>query len=175
MKRFKQSKSINIFTGICLLVLGFSVYVYSQEHPSQEHPWPPKKTAKEETKNVSSEFSKAVESYIKETIKSTGTLPVRDIGGKNVKISGELEFVRIHKEKIVLYKDNTYFACADFIAKSADVETNYDLDFFMAKTKDGWKLNKLLLHKINGELQMTYRNNEPSPLEKGHLPSQEHP
>lgn len=145
-----------------LVALNFTNYLYA-EHPT-EHPQLPFK--KQTQQDLNKEFSSNLKDYIQDTLKKTGTLPIKNINGEDFAIPGKLELVRIHEDKIIRYKDNTYFACADFIAKSNQTETNYDLDFFMSKSDGVWKLDRILLHKINSKLQMTYKDNEPVPVEK---------
>lgn len=148
---------------------GFLSYAYAQ-HPSQEHI----PTPAQSQKGMVDEFSRAVEDWVKETLKNTGTLPVRNIQGERVAIPGKLELVRIHKDRIIRYEGNTYFACADFVAKSETTETMYDMDFFMTRVNGSWKLDKILLHRINGKLQLIYEDNKPVPV-KGKKPKREHP
>ena len=156
-----------------LVTLSFAaLYLFGYnggEHP-KEHPTNPKRQAKD---NIA-EFNTAVEKYARDTIKATKTLPVQNLKGEKVKIAGTIELVRIHKDKVIRYEGDTYFACADFIATDGEKKTNYDFDFFMTKGSDGWRPDRVLLHKIEGKLQMTYKDNKPAPVEE-EKPKQEHP
>ena len=121
-----------------------------------------------------SEFNVAVENYVKDTLKVANTLPVQNLKGEKVIIPGTVELVRIHKDKVIRYEGDTYFACADFVATDGEKKTNYDYDFFMTKSGDKWNLDRVLLHKIDGKLQITYKDNKPVLVEEEH-PKQEHP
>ncbi len=138
--------------------------VLAQEHP-MEHPSEEKAAAKKHPMDLKAEFTGAVEEYVKKTLAEKGTLPVQDVHGKDVPLPGTLTLEKIHKDKIIRYKDDTYFACSDFLEKDGKKETKLDLDFFMTKSGDQWTTDRILLHKINGKLQMTYVNNEPTPVE----------
>lgn len=137
------------------------------EHPT-EHPSEgtegAAKSHTEHTLDLKKEFTTAVEGYVKKTLAEKGTLPVRDVQGKDVSLPGELKLVKIHKDRIVRYKDDTYFACSDFIEKEGNKETGIDLDFFMTKKGDEWTTDRILLHKVNGKPMLTYVNNEPTPV-----------
>ena len=183
MARLKSFSMISVF--VCLFAAlglsgckdsgspehprGFLSYAHAQQ-PNQEHILTPAQSQK----GMIEEFSRAVEDYVKETLKITGTMPVRNIQGESVAIPGKLELVRIHKDRITRYEGNTYFACADFVAKYGISKTYYDLDFFMTKMEDKWKLDKILLHNIDNELQLIYEDNKPVPV-KGKKPKREHP
>ena len=141
--------------------------------PSQEHPqgsleqWQKAEAMAGKTRqSLIAEYSQAVDDYVKQTLRTTGTLPVKDVQGRDVEIPGKLELVRIMKDKITPYKRNTYFACSDFLAKSGNTQTKYDLDFFMTHVHGAWKLNKILLHKMDGKPQMMYVDNKPVPITK---------
>ena len=133
------------------------------EHPGEhpEHPAPgDKKTSELSKEDLVKEYTAAIETYLGSRQKE-GPLPIEDVGGKAVSVKGPLRLVRIHTDKIVRYKGDTYFACSDF--EESDGKA-YDLDFFMERTPSGWRMERLLLHKIDGKLQMTYRDNDPVPL-----------
>ena len=136
------------------------------EHPGEhpEHPAPGDKKSSGQGSlgkdQLVKEYSAAIQDYV-ESRQKGGALPIEDVGGKAFSVKGPLRLARIHTDKIIRYKDDIYFACSDFEEPQG---RTYDLDFFMERTPSGWRMQKLLLHKINGKLQMTYKDNEPVPL-----------
>ncbi len=116
------------------------------------------------------EFLSKIEDYVASTLEEKGTLPVKTLEGKSVEFDGPLEMTKLHRKKVITYdrESNTYFVCSNFQSNPENGEgTKYDFDFFMTKTDDGWKLSDnldwppILLHKIEGEEQVTYKNNKP--------------
>lgn len=144
--------------------MAFWLSAWAQEHPT-EHP-SEGKAHTEHKVDLKTEFTAAVEGYVKKTLDEKGTLPVQDVHGKEVPLPGTLQLQKIHKHRIVRYKDDTYFACSDFTEREGKKVTKLDLDFFMTKTAEGWTTDRILLHKVNGKPVLTYVNNEPTAIEE---------
>jgi hypothetical protein len=122
------------------------------------------------------EFLGEIEKYVAESLDENGTLPVKTIDGDSVDFDGPLEMTKLHRKKVITYDEDQgiYFVCSNFKSNPKEGEgTKYDFDFFMTKTKDGWTLTKnldwpaILLHKIEGEEQVTYKDNKPVAVESG--------
>lgn len=150
-----------------LAVTGGS-WTFAGEHPEHpkkvEHPEHPKGTAQEHKIEMLKE-AEAIKAYAKEieSVVKEYNLPVMSIDGKGVLVSKDTKLVKIHTDKIIRYKGDTYFACADF--KDPKSNTMYDFDFFMTKTPTGWAMDKVLYHKRDGKLQCTYNEQcEPVPV-----------
>lgn len=139
------------------------------EHPEEGEGEHPEKNAKEpgaraelSREEMVQEYTMALKGYLEENKGSA--LSIQDVNGHPTPIAGELELVKIHDDKIIRYEGDTHFACSDFRVASADGGTDYDLDFFMERSPTGWTMKRILLHKINGKLQLTYKDNEPVPV-----------
>lgn len=134
-----------------------------EEHP-KEHP-----TAEEETKRkaLKKEFSAAVEAYVgEESRKTDGFFVVRD---DKLSKDWKLKLVRIHKKNIAQLAEDRFFACADFSEGSNWLArffaTTVDLDFYVRKTSSGWKVEDVLVHKVDGKPRFTYdKNNNRVPV-----------
>lgn len=139
---------------------------HDDEHPEDhEHP-----KEKKEKKKMKKKFLKAVEEYIEETLDDEDeSIPVENLDGESVEIEGDLELLKIHRDNAVQYEEDTYFVCSDFRATTDDDETTkYDFDFFKTYDEDDeeWELDRVLLHKVNGEKVITYVDNEPVPADE---------
>jgi len=142
---------------------------HPSEHPkakAKEHPEHPKGKplagevgSKKWKKQVSKEFDGFVCDHTKKP-KGEGFL-IRDA---KLNKDWKLKMVRVHKDKIVHLGENRFFACADL--KSIDSKDKLDLDFYAKKLPDGsWKMEKVLIHKLNGKPRYTYNErNEMVPV-----------
>jgi hypothetical protein len=174
----KNKKHVVVFTMV--IIFGVTT-AFAQEHPAwspkkvEEKKEHPEKTESKKPEDLSIEFSKAVEDYVKKTLAEKRTLLVQDVYGKEIKpaLSG-LKLEKIHKDKIINYEGDTYFACADFTYEIGKRKGRVDIDFFMTKEEQGWKIDRILLHKLDGKLQLMYEDNKPAPLKKERS-KQEHP
>lgn len=179
----------SLFVSLALILFaGLSISLNSQEHP-QEHPTDgeheqheehpekeghehPEKHHQKKARKTEKAFLEALDSYLAYKLEETdalpkqGMLPVQRLNGKPFHIKGDLSLDKIHRDKVIRYAENTYFVCSDFIATHNGEETTYDFDFFMTHTEDGWRMGLALLHKINGEKQITYSENKPVPAGK---------
>ena len=118
------------------------------------------------------EFVAAVEGDIAaKTAGSGGKFMVSD---EALKKDWGLKLLRIHKHKIARLSEDSFFACADF--KETEGKGKVDLDFYVSKSDAGWKVDKVLVHKVDGKPRFTYNEkNEIVPLEEKSSKGHEHP
>ena len=131
------------------------------EHPKgHEHPV----GSKAWTKQMNKEFVVAVEDSIaKKAAAGGGAFKVADD-----KLGKEwaLKLVGVHKKRVAYLGDQHFFACADFKPVEKGAKDKVDLDFYATKNADGsWAIDKVLIHKVNGEPRYTYNeHNEMVPV-----------
>lgn len=135
------------------------------EHPSKEHPakeHPAKNEHPEGASDVRKAFTEVVTSYIKgEAKKGGGALVVKDEASGMDRM---LQLTRLHKDKIVKLSENEAFACADFKTVKGGKD-KLDLDFYVSKSGDGWKVSRVIIHKVNAKPRYTYNDaNEMVPV-----------
>jgi hypothetical protein len=145
------------------------------EHPGKEHadkhehPGRGKKAAHKE---LMKEFVAAVEGDI--SAKAAGSGGKFMVSDEALKKDWGLKLLRIHKHKIARLSENSFFACADF--KETEGKGKVDLDFYVSKSDAGWKVDKVLVHKVDGKPRFTYNEkNEIVPLEEKTSKEHEHP
>ena len=166
MKKREDMKKLVSMIVVAGLV-GFSGLGFAGEHPEhptqkvkKEHPTQTKKEHPEhQTKKIEMLTHKQmVKSYVKEIehLVKNYNLPVMTVEGKGVLVPKDTRLVKIHTKKIIRYNGDTYFACADFSSRKTGAK--YDFDFFMTKNGKGWKMEKVLYHKLDGKLQLTYND-----------------
>ncbi len=123
------------------------------EHPEDNAA--PQAGSPEWVKRMTREYTKAVESHIK-TAGPTGSLTVPD---DKLKKDWGLKLKRLHKDKVVSLGGNRFFACADFKDAAKGSKDTVDLDFYAMKADDGsWKIERVLIHKVNGAPRYTYND-----------------
>ncbi len=131
-----------------------------KEHPAgHEHPVGSKAWTKEMNKG----FAKAVEDYVAQRSSA---------GGGAFKIQDEklgrewaLKLIGVHKKRVVHLGEQHFFACADFKTIENGKKEKLDLDFYASKTPDGWKIDKTVIHKVDGRPRYTYNEkNEMAPV-----------
>lgn len=150
---------------------------HPKEHPTaagQEHPKQESKGKKNEhppghehpvgskhwNKQMRKEFNEAVEDHVRRT-SVDGAFKVQDD-----KLGKEwpLKLVGVHKKRIVNLGGSSFFACADFKTVSGE-KAKLDLDFYATKSPDGWKIDKTVIHKVDGKPRYTYNEkNEMVPV-----------
>ena len=132
---------------------------------SPAEPAPPAKiepkAEKKRKKELIKKYSAAVESHIEaESEEAGGGFPVHDHEGRK---DWSLVLDHIHKNKIVELGDDTFFACADFDEEEG--KQKLDLDFYVKKEGNGWKVTEVLVHKVDGRPRYTYNDaNERVPV-----------
>ncbi|MBI4054574.1 MAG: hypothetical protein HY402_00415 [Elusimicrobia bacterium] len=142
---------------------------HSQEHPtgkkvkgaehSQEHPAGKKAegadAAEQKKQELREHFSKTVEQYLEQKSGQTeGFFVVRDAA---LGVDWRLKLDHIHKHRIVSLGKDRFFACADFKQKRGRFSSDkLDLDFYVAKKGGKWKVEEVLIHKVNGRPRYTY-------------------
>ena len=163
------------------LALTSAVMSQAAEHP-KEHPTaaPPKQqtakpSAKEEhpaghehpvgskawNKQMRKEFNEVVENHVKKQ-SVDGAFKVTD---EKLGKAWPLKLVGVHKKRIVQLEGNSFFACADFKTVEKGAKDKLDLDFYATKGPDGWKIDKTVIHKMNGKPRYTYNDkNEMVPV-----------
>lgn len=111
----------------------------------------------EELKKVEKATIKDVERGIRDNI----ALKTKEGGGVFTFFNDTSEFrlklVRVHTEYLSVLAPNKFFACVDLATEEGDV---YDVDFFLAGTRDEMKVTGTTLHKINGKPYYTWKQAE---------------
>ena len=133
----------------------------AHEHPTgHEHPV----GSKAWTKQMSGEFTKAVEQHVAEKSADLGAFKVSD---EKLGKDWALKLVGVHKKRVAHLGDGRFFACADFKPVAKGSKDKVDLDFYATKKDDGgWTIDKVLIHKVNGKPRYTYNEkNEIVPVE----------
>ncbi len=145
------------------------------EHPGKEqadkheHPGREKNAAHKE---LMKEFVRAVEDDI--AAKTAGGGGKFTVSDDVLKKDWGLKLQRIHKHKIARLSENSFFACADF--KETEGKGKLDLDFYVTKTGADWKVDKVLVHKVEGKPRFTYNEkNEMVPVAEKAPKAHEHP
>lgn len=69
----------------------------------------------------------------------------------------ELKMGRIHQNKLASLGQGRYLACVDFEEDGGGQEV--DLDFYALQTKEGWKIEKTLIHAVRGVPRFAYDEN----------------
>lgn len=159
----KTVKNFIVSVVLFAFVFMLSVRVFADEHPS-EHPKEKKmemgEEKKTEKKPTLDEFRKAAEENIKKTMdENKGFYPLHD---DKENVDRKLKFQKIHEKKLTHLEGNVYFACMDF--EEPAKKNKVDLDFWMEFKDDGWELQKVLIHKMNGKPRFNYINNKPVPV-----------
>lgn len=170
-----MKKQLMIGLALSLLATGAGAAEHPKEHPTaapgpqqgkpQEHPQGHEHPlgSKAWTKQMSREFTKAVEDYVgQKSAAAGGAFKVHDDKlGKD----WALKLVGVHKKRVAHLGDQHFFACADFKSVEKGSKDKVDLDFYAAKTGAEWKIDKVLIHKVNGQPRYTYNDkNEMVPV-----------
>jgi hypothetical protein len=135
---------------------------HPKEHPTasgQEHPKEESKGKKNEhpvgskhwNKQMRREFNEAVEDHVRR-MSAGGAFKVQD---EKLGKEWELKLIGVHKKKIVHLGGESFFACADFKTVGGE-KAKLDLDFYATKSPDGWKIDKTVIHKVDGKPRYTY-------------------
>ena len=113
------------------------------EHPVGSKPW---------VKQMDKEYTAAVKDFVKQADKAGG-FKVHD---DKLNKEWALKLKRIHEDRIQYLGHDTFFACADFNSAAKGDKSKLDLDFYAMKGADGWKMDKILVHKVDGQARYTY-------------------
>lgn len=140
---------------IALVASLMTAGLHAAEHPEHpkghEHPV----GSKAWTKQMSKEFTKAVEDHVaQKSAAEGGAFKIHDDKlGKD----WSLKLISVHKKRVAHLGDQRFFACADFKSVEKGSKDKVDLDFYATKKADGsWTIDKVLIHKVNGEPRYTY-------------------
>ena len=132
----------------------------AQGYPAEKYPDPPsspKPSDSYEGKSangdrIADQVADAIEDFIKEDSKlKGGPFLVYDPVDKKPL---QLELVKVHADRIGSVGDNAYYACTDM--RDPD-EAEYDLDFFMKKTGEGFKATQVAVHKKSGQPRYSWK------------------
>lgn len=141
----KMSKRFMVFSVMFIAFYMLNIYgCKKHEHP--EHPEGP------EAKVSMEELADAMEEYINEQAAAHGGrfAAIDEREGKMLSLTLE----RIHREKLAMIAEDTYFACADFTDEDGKV---YDLDVFMSgPDKDNLVFSEITVHKEDGVARYTW-------------------
>lgn len=129
-----------------------------KEHPGEKH----EAGSKAWEKQMHKEFVKAVKAHVKERKAAEGSFRIED---EKLGKVWKLKLLRVHKKRVVGLGGKSFFACADFKSVEKGSKDKLDLDFYATKGPDGWKIDKVLIHKVNGKPRYTYNDkNERVPV-----------
>lgn len=128
------------------------------EHPEgQEH----QAGSKGWNEQMRKEFNETVEGHV-ERQSVDGAFKVKD---EKLGKEWALKLIGVHKKRIVQLQGQSFFACADFETVGKGEKAKLDLDFYAAKGPDGWKIDKTVIHKVDGKPRYTYNEkNEMVPV-----------
>lgn len=111
----------------------------------------------EEVKKVEKATIKDVERGIRDNIE----LKTKEGGGVFTFFNDTSEFrlklVRVHTEYLSVLAPNKFFACVDLATEEGDV---YDVDFFLAGSREEMEVTGTTLHKLNGKPYYTWKQAE---------------
>lgn len=131
---------------------------HAQEHPGAEHPGAGAEHPGQEAMLSAAQIINGIKGHISKVTKANnGVFPISDPKeGKDLR----LKLIKVHEDKVsYIKKDDTYFACTDFVTD--DGKTKYDLDFWMKKTKKGTlEVYQTKIHKKDGKARFTYKEDE---------------
>ena len=124
------------------------------EHP--DHPEHPEHPSKESTPVTVQAVGKAVAEFIASDAKlKGGKFMVFDERAGEVL---QLDLLKIHMDRLTGLGNDTYFACADFLASNGKV---YDLDIFMnGESADNMIVTAISVHKENSVERYGWREND---------------
>jgi hypothetical protein len=126
----------------------------AQGYPAEKIPDPPTSPRSNDAyegksaagERIADQVADAIEDFIKEDSKlKGGPFLVYDPVDK---VPLQLELVKVHADRIGSVGDGAYYACTDM--RDPD-EIEYDLDFFMKKTDEGFKATEVAVHKKSGQ------------------------
>lgn len=143
-----------------------AVHEQHKEHPAakKEHPAGHEHPAgsKAWNKQMHKEFNEAVEHHVEHESAASGAFKIKD---NKLGKEWALKLVGVHKKRIVGLGGNSFFACADFKTVEKGSKDKLDLDFYATKGPEGWKIDRTLIHKVNGKPRYTYNEkNEMVPV-----------
>lgn len=111
----------------------------------------------EEVKKVEKATIKDVERGIRDNIE----LKTKEGGGVFTFFNDTSEFrlklVRVHTEYLSVLAPTKFFACVDLATEEGDV---YDVDFFLAGSREEMEVTGTTLHKLNGKPYYTWKQAE---------------
>ena len=121
------------------------------EAPSQRPP-APGPTHPPVMREFKGEFEEIVKAYVRAHSEKSGAFVLDDgTTGKRYR----LRLVAIHAERIRLLSPGQTVGSADFDAFDG-AKAAYGLEFFLAKDESAWRVDKVILHAVNGKPRYAY-------------------
>ncbi len=74
-----------------------------------------------------------------------------------LKTRWELKLKRIHQNRLVSLGGGKYFTCVEFVEAEGDAVV--DADIYAVEGKDGWKVERTLIHAVGGVARFAYDEN----------------
>lgn len=157
--------AFSLLSAVLPLAVFAAEHPTGHEHPAgHEHPKnePAAKAENPGAMDVRKVFTDVVMAHIKgEAKKGNGAFTVKDDSAGKDRM---LQLTRLHKDKIVKLSEDEAFACADFKTVKGGKD-KLDLDFYVSKEGDGWKVSRVVIHKVNAKPRYTYNDaNEMVPV-----------
>ena len=108
------------------------------------------------------EFAAAVQDYVSK--QPDGILAIPD---ESLNKEWRLKLAGVDRKSVKRLGDRRYLGCADFKTAEGGKRDKLDLDFYATKTPGGWRVDNILIHKVNGEARYAYdKKNERVPVKK---------
>ena len=100
--------------------------------------------AEDEAARVTQDIQQGIERYIARKSAAGGGVFELEHEGETL----QLKLVRVHREYLAKLAADRFFACVDLATRAGDV---YDVDFFLAGSRDSMDVVETTVHKFNGQ------------------------
>ncbi len=134
-----------ILSAVGVLCVGVAL---AEEHPGEHPGKPAEQPGKEQSRNIASEIQSAVKAYVEQ---KAGKQKVFTLADPQQTTTWKLTLKKFHPVNKI--SGTSYFLCSDFAAQKGNA---LDLDFFLKSQDKGWKVQRVLIHKVNGKPRFAY-------------------
>ncbi len=118
------------------------------EHPTEEHGEHPTEQAEHPTRGEKSVTIESVADFLEGYVERESTDGWMEVRDEEKDKTLQLALDKIHRERLTLTEEGTYFVCADFTNPEGKT---YDIDFWVKKTPEGLEVTDTMAHKEAGE------------------------
>ena len=148
---WRAALAVSMLAAGSALAQGYPTEKYS-DPPATPRPNEPYEGKPATGERIADLVAEAIEDFIEEDSKlKGGAFLVYDPVDKKPIL---LELVKVHADRIGSVGDNAFYACTDM--RDLD-DAEYDLDFFMKKTDDGFKATQVAVHKKSGQARYGWK------------------